>query len=80
MRTTIGKWGNSLALRIPSGFAEDARLSDGAEVELSVRGGRLVIEAVEPAELRLDELLAGITPENVHREQHVGRARGAESW
>lgn len=80
MRTTIGKWGNSLALRIPSSFAQDARLSDGTEVEISVRAGRLVIEAVEPTEIPLEELLARITPENLHREQHAGRARGAEEW
>lgn len=80
MRTTVSKWGNSLALRIPSGFAEDAHLADGTVVEISVKSGRLVVEAVEPTEIPLAQLLARITPENVHREQHPGRARGAEAW
>lgn len=80
MRATVRKWGNSLALRIPSGLAEDARLDDGTEVEIALKGGRLVVEPVAPAEVSLASLLAAITPENLHREQHAGEARGAESW
>lgn len=80
MRATVSKWGNSLALRIPSSFARDAHLTDGTEVEISVKSGRLVVQAVQPAEIPLETLLAAITPENVHREQHTGRARGAEAW
>lgn len=80
MRTTVRKWGNSLALRIPSGLAEDARLSDGAEVDIALKGGRLVIEPVAEAEVSLAELVAGITPENLHREQLTDGPRGVEAW
>jgi antitoxin MazE len=80
MRATVRKWGNSLALRIPSGLAEDARLTDGAEVDIAVKHGRLVIEPVAESEVSLAELVAGITPENLHREQLADRARGAEAW
>ncbi len=79
MRATVRKWGNSLALRIPSGLAEDARLSDGAEVDVAVENGRLIVAPVT-AELSLDALLAGITPENLHAEQPADGARGAEAW
>lgn len=37
VRTTVRKWGNSLGVRIPSVLADDAKLADGAEVELTVR-------------------------------------------
>jgi antitoxin MazE len=80
MRATVRKWGNSLALRIPSGLAEDARLTDGTEVDVALKGGRLVIEPVTAPEVSLAELVAGITAENLHQEQLADRPRGAEAW
>lgn len=80
MRATVRKWGNSLALRIPSGLAEDAQLRDGIEVDVAVEGGRLVVAPVTPPEPTLHVLVAGITPENVHGEQFGDRPRGAEVW
>lgn len=80
MRATVRKWGNSLALRIPSGLAEDARLRDGTEVEIALDEGRLVVESVADSELSLDALVAGITPENLHGEHDADTARGVEAW
>jgi antitoxin MazE len=80
MRATVRKWGNSLALRIPSGLAADAHLCDGTEVDVAVEGGRLVVVPVAAPEVALDALLAGITPENLHAEQASDGARGAEAW
>ena len=80
MRATVRKWGNSLALRIPSGLAEDAHLRDGIEVDVAVEGGRLVVAPVAASEVSLDALLADVTPENVHGEQLADGARGAEAW
>lgn len=80
MRTTVRTWGNSLALRIPKGLAEDARLAEGTEVDVAVREGRLVIEATAAPEVSLAALLAGITPTNLHGEQHPDTSRGAEAW
>lgn len=80
MRATVRKWGNSLALRIPSGLAEDARLSDGAEVDIALRNGRLVVEPVAVPDLSLEELVARITPANRHSEQFADGPRGAEAW
>lgn len=79
MHATVRKWGNSLALRIPSGLADDARLWDGAEVDIAVVAGRLVVVPVAVPELSLGVLVAGITADNVHGEQSAGRARGARS-
>jgi antitoxin MazE len=64
MQTHIARWGNSLALRIPKPVADRLGLGEGGVVELTVDEGQLVVRprAVEP---RLDELLAGITPENL---------------
>jgi antitoxin MazE len=80
MKTRIQKWGNSLALRIPRPFAEETSLTENAAVDLSVRGGKLVVVPVREEELSLDELVAQITPENRHEEVGTGEAVGNEAW
>ncbi|MDZ7630280.1 MAG: AbrB/MazE/SpoVT family DNA-binding domain-containing protein [Gemmatimonadaceae bacterium] len=76
MRTTIRKWGNSLGVRIPSALAEDARLHDGTEVDVTFRDGQLVIIPV----LSLAELVAGITSANLPDLADTGVPRGGEQW
>jgi antitoxin MazE len=79
MRARIQKWGNSLALRIPRAFAKEAHLEPNSEVEVSLVEGKLILVPVEP-EPTLDDLLAGITEENIHREIETGPAVGREVW
>ncbi len=80
MRTKIQQWGNSLALRIPKPFAEDAGIGRHSEVELSVAEGRLVVIPIEEPRLSLSELLARVTDENLHSEIDTGPAVGGEAW
>ena len=80
MKTRVQKWGNSLALRIPKSFAEEAGLHADGAVELSVSEGRLVVQPITPPPLTLDELLRGITDENRPGEWDTGRAVGNEVW
>jgi antitoxin MazE len=80
MKTRVQKWGNSLALRIPKSFAEEAGLHADAAVELSVSKGRLVVQPITPPPLTLGELLRGITDENLPGEWDTGRAVGKEVW
>ncbi len=75
MRTRVRKWGNSLGVRIPSVVAADARLVEGAEVEVTVRDGQLVIVPV----LSLAELVSRITPANLP-DLPDDAPRGAELW
>ncbi|HET9293709.1 MAG TPA: AbrB/MazE/SpoVT family DNA-binding domain-containing protein [Gemmatimonadales bacterium] len=79
MRSRISKWGNSLAVRIPRGLTEEAGLSDGSDVEITLRDGRIVIAPVGP-EYHLDELVEGITSENRPTETDWGRPAGNEVW
>jgi antitoxin MazE len=79
MRTRVQKWGNSLALRIPKSFAKEVGLTENAAVDLAVRDGGLVIQVeVEPS-LRLEDLLAGVTDENLHGEWQTGPPAGKEA-
>lgn len=79
MRARVQKWGNSLGVRIPKPFAEETRLEENAEVEISVKGGKLIVEAIEPT-FTLKGLLALVTPENIHGEVSTGKRVGKEIW
>ena len=80
MKTRVQKWGNSLALRIPKPFAEEAGLHADAAVELSLVEGRLVVQPIPPQPLTLAELLRGVTDENLPGEWDTGPAVGKEVW
>ena len=80
MKTRVQKWGNSLALRIPKSFAAEAGLRANGAVELSLVEGVLVVQPVAPAPPTLDELLRGITDDNIPREWDTGPAAGKEGW
>ncbi|HEX9108682.1 MAG TPA: AbrB/MazE/SpoVT family DNA-binding domain-containing protein [Longimicrobiales bacterium] len=80
MRARVQKWGNSLAVRIPRAFAEEARLAEGTEVDMSVTGAGLVVRPVARHRYSLDELLAGVTDDNIHAEVDWGRPVGKEIW
>lgn len=78
MRTRIQKWGNSLAVRIPRPFAEEAHIEENSAVEVSVRSGKLVIAPV--AEITLASLVEQITEDNRHEEVSTGQPIGNEIW
>ena len=80
MKTRVQKWGNSLALRIPKSFAAEAGLHADATVELSLVEGSLVVQPITPEPLSLDQLLRGITDENLPGEWDTGPAVGKEVW
>lgn len=78
MQSKVSRWGNSLALRIPKRFAEEANLSCDSKVDISIEAGALVIRSVR--KYTLEELLDGTTPESLHDEIDYGPAVGAEVW
>lgn len=76
---TISRWGNSVAVRIPRSVLERSRLHEGdsVEVEAGADGG-LVLRPVRRK--NLSDLIAAITPENVHGETFADSPVGAERW
>jgi len=80
MKTRVQKWGNSLALRIPRSFAAEAGLRANGAVELSLVDGALVVQPVTAQPLTLDELLRGVTDDNVPSEWDTGPDVGKEVW
>lgn len=80
MKTRVQKWGNSLALRIPKAVAAEAGLCEDAPVELSLYKGKLIVRPLAPPPLTLEQLLEGVTNENLHGEWDTGPAVGREVW
>ena len=80
MQTRVQKWGNSLGVRIPRGLADEVGLGVGTEVSLTAKDGELVLRPSLPSRLRLADLLAGITPENIHASVDTGDAVGSEAF
>jgi antitoxin MazE len=58
MRTTIARWGNSTALRLPKTIVEELNLKPGQQVEVTVEGGEARLKPVRAARVTLEELMA----------------------
>lgn len=80
MKTRVQKWGNSLALRIPKAFADEAGFRKEGPVEISLADGKLVVTAISKAKPALAQLLAKVNKKNVHSEVDTGSAVGRETW
>lgn len=80
MNTTIQKWGNSLALRIPSALAKDVHLQQGSVVEVAVWEDKMVVKPKGEKKYSLSKLLKAVTKTNRHSEQDWGSVLGQETW
>jgi antitoxin MazE len=79
MQTSVSKWGNSLAVRLPRSIAADLHLVEGSAVELRVEGKAIIVTPVR-RKYELSELLAAFRPEHRRGETQWGEAAGDESW
>ena len=76
MKASLGRWDDSLALRIPESIAERLGLGPGSPVELSLRDARLIVAPLQQPPLRLDDLLRDVTADNLHGEIGTGPSIG----
>ena len=79
MRVTVKKWGNSASVRIPASIMEAAQLSLDQTVEIREEAGQIIIDPVRAPAYELEDLLSGITEDNVHEEVSSGPPSGRES-
>jgi antitoxin MazE len=83
MKTEFLKWGNSLALRVPSAFAKEVGASEGKRADMTVENGALVVKLAKAKKRRrysLETLIDEITEENRHSETEWGQPVGNEIW
>ena len=73
----IGKWGSSLAVRIPKAIAEQCGISEGSAIEMDAESGRIVMQK---RSYDLNDMLERITVDNLHEEQDFGASEGKEQW
>ncbi len=73
----IGKWGSSLAVRIPKAIAEQWDVSEGSHIEMASQGDQVIMRKQT---YNLADLLADVTSDNLHQEQDFGESRGREQW
>ncbi len=80
MRAVVKKWRNSASVRIPVAALRAAHLDLDEPVDVLEESGRIVIEPVRRKAYNLNELVKGITRENLHAEVAFGGAVGKEAW
>lgn len=79
--TTIQKWGNSYAVRLPKASVEKLKLRAGHTVSVTEGKGRtLSISIVPQKAMNLSDIVSRITSENRHEAAHWGGAFGKEAW
>lgn len=80
--TTIQKWGNSYAVRLPKTAVRKLDLRAGLPVEIREMGGgrTLSIIPVQRAAASLDEMISHITKKNRHGAVDWGGVVGKEVW
>lgn len=79
MAAQVAKWGNSLGIRIPAPIANQVHLEEGTDITFDVVDNSLVIRP-KRHKYTLDELLKGVTPDNIHSEIDMGMPVGNEIW
>lgn len=75
MELQVGKWGNSLALRLPVTLAKQAGLREGSRVQADVTAGRELRLVNTGSELRATSRAQLVKElEDMHREWPMGRS------
>ena len=80
MKSQIGQWGNSLAVRLPKHISQSLGLKVNDRLSITEDGGRIILEPIEELEeLSLDELLSQVI-EPPEPEVEWGKPEGDEIW
>ncbi|MEN6325241.1 MAG: AbrB/MazE/SpoVT family DNA-binding domain-containing protein [Syntrophomonas sp.] len=79
MYTTIQKWGNSQAIRIPKAILEMAQLKENDKVEIKVQDGNLLIIPNKKRKT-LAERIADYKEDYKCNEWDTGEPSGNEVW
>lgn len=78
MQTTVSKWGNSLALRLPRHIAEGVKLTEGQTVEFEIDHENLIVRPTRKR-FKLADLLADYERAG-QAETDWGQPKGDEVW
>ncbi|MBW4601066.1 MAG: AbrB/MazE/SpoVT family DNA-binding domain-containing protein [Calothrix sp. FI2-JRJ7] len=79
MKTQIGRWGNSLAIRIPKYIADELALAVNGEVDCRLENGVIIIQPVKQnRKYSLQQLIS----QELDTEPEIdwGEGMGEEEW
>ena len=82
MLTRVQKWGNSQGVRFPTKVLQEAKITVGDEVDITVEDGRIVVQASQRVRgrARLEDLVARMPGDYEPREEDWGGPVGREVW
>jgi antitoxin MazE len=80
VKTTLSKWGNSPAVRLPVALMKTAELAVGNQVKVIAERGRIIIEPVEVIEYDIKTLVASLPKDYRPKEFDFGAVQGREVW
>jgi antitoxin MazE len=82
MVTRVQKWGNSQGLRLAKQLLEDAHISIGDDVDVTIRDGVIIIAPIKRVRGKrsLQELVSRISKEYKAGEVEWGNPIGREVW
>jgi antitoxin MazE len=70
----------TLTVTIPWPIVEAMKLGEGLDVDMEVVNNTIIITPQTKTEYSLEELLAGVTPQNCHDEFNWGADVEGETW
>ena len=77
VRSYVARWGTGLAVRIPKPIAEQWGVREGSAIEIASRGAQVILTKRSHS---LAEMMARVTPENLHSGVATGGPVGNEGW
>jgi antitoxin MazE len=82
MVTKVQKWGNSQGLRLAKQLLEDAHISIGDDVDVTIRDGAIIIAPIKRirGKRSLQELVSRIPKNYEVGEIDWGKPIGREAW
>ncbi|PKM82228.1 MAG: AbrB family transcriptional regulator [Firmicutes bacterium HGW-Firmicutes-14] len=80
MFTTIHRWGNSQAVRLPKGILETASLRENDRVEITAEYDRIIIRKATKKHLTIEERFEGYNGDYRCKEADTGGPVGNEEW
>lgn len=81
MTQNLQKWGNSAGVRLPKKVIEEAGLNMDEPLEITIKGRSVILTPTNKRKkITLENMLKGVTPEDVGGEYDWGPPVGKEIW
>ena len=80
MQVQLEKTEKGLSLLLPEELVHGSALVAGSNLEVTLVDGKILAAPIRRSKYTTEELLAGVTDENIHPETEWGPPVGREAW